>query len=143
MERLVYVYRASMVALCKQTDLTPPQFWALKTIERLQRTKMSPLAEELGLSMGAASTLVDRLVSRGFVERTADATDRRAVHVSLSEQGRRVLTEAKEGRQAQSRQIFDQLGPAVRPQLLVGLGALIQAWEAMPTELDPDGPCGI
>src|ERR1035437_4957810 len=87
MERLVGAYKARVFALCKQAELTPPQFWALKTIRDLSHTKMSPLADHLGLSLGAASTLVDRLVNRGLVERTTDAHDRRAVHVSPSAKG--------------------------------------------------------
>src|SRR5690349_19477083 len=91
MERLVSAYRSRMVELCRQADLTPPQFWALNSIEDENRIKMSPLADCLGLSMGAASTLIDRLVGRGLVQREADPQDRRAVFVSLTAKGRQVL----------------------------------------------------
>jgi len=132
MERMAAAYKGRMFAMCKAADLTPPQFWALKTIQELDRTKMSPLAESLGLSMGAASTLVDRLVSRGFVERAADASDRRAVHVSLSAEGQRVLAEAQESRRALAHQVFEQIPAAQRPQVLQALGALADALEAVP-----------
>jgi len=84
-ERLIGANKTRMLSLCRQSELTPPQLFALKIIDHLQRTKMSPLAAELGLSMGAASTLVDRLVTRD-----TDANDRRAVFVSLSEKGHEV-----------------------------------------------------
>lgn len=128
MERMVAAYRARILAICKSADLTPPQFWALKMICQLERTKMSPLAEELALSMGAVSTLVDRLVSRGLVERCADAHDRRAVFVSLTEKGRSVLDSARRTKREEVRQTFERVAPELRPQLLSGLEALADAW---------------
>jgi DNA-binding MarR family transcriptional regulator len=140
MERMAVAYKGRMLAMCKAADLTPPQFWALKTIQELDRTKMSPLADRLGLSMGAASTLVDRLVSRGFVERAADANDRRAVHVSLSSEGRRVLSEAQEARRALAQNVFAHIAPEMRPLVLKALEALADALEAVPGDTDP-GVC--
>jgi DNA-binding MarR family transcriptional regulator len=137
MERMAAAYKGRIFAMCKAADLTPPQFWALKTIQELDQTKMSPLADRLGLSMGAASTLVDRMVSRGFVERAADANDRRAVHVSLSAEGRRVLAEAQEARRALAAAVFEHIAPEVRPLILKALEALADALETVPGESDP------
>ncbi|MDB5100463.1 MAG: MarR family transcriptional regulator [Cyanobacteria bacterium RYN_339] len=136
MERMAVAYKGRMLAMCKAADLTPPQFWALKTIQDMDRTKMSPLADRLGLSMGAASTLVDRLVSRGFVERAADVSDRRVVHVSLSLEGRRVLMEAQEARRALAQNVFAHISPDKRPQVLDALEALALALEAVPGPVD-------
>jgi DNA-binding MarR family transcriptional regulator len=132
MERLTASYRARILVLCKHAELTPPQFWALKTIHELERTKMSPLADQLGLSLGAASTLVDRLVTRGLVERTTDAHDRRAVYVSASTKGRDTLAEVMESKRALTRQVFEHVLPDDRQQLLAGLAVLTTAWEALP-----------
>lgn len=140
MERLVGSYRARVFALCKHADLTPPQFWALKTIRELEHTKMSPLADHLGLSLGAASTLVDRLVTRGLVERTADTHDRRAVHVSPSAKGHQVLRDALEAKRFIMHQVFEDVAPEIRPQVLAGLTALAAAWEALPPA--EGGPVG-
>lgn len=132
MERLMGSYKSRIFSMCKAAEMTPPQFWALKSIQEMDRTKMSPLADHLGLSLGAASTLVDRLVTRGLVERTTDAQDRRAVHVSPSAKGRQVLEEVMNARTALVRQIFERLPDAVRPQLLTGIQALVDAWESLP-----------
>jgi DNA-binding MarR family transcriptional regulator len=137
MERMAVAYKGRIFAMCKAADLTPPQFWALKTIQELDRTKMSPLADRLGLSMGAASTLVDSLVSRGFVERAADATDRRAVHVSLSAEGRRVLAQGQDARRTLAQSVFEQLPAEQRPRVLEALEALAAALETAPGATDP------
>lgn len=132
MERLAGSYRGHMVKICKIGDLTPPQFWALHTIRDVGRIKMSPLADLLGLSMGAASTLVDRLVGRGLVGREADAHDRRAVYVSLTEKGQAVLQEAAQAKRDLSHQVFAHLDPEARQKVISGLEALVSALETIP-----------
>lgn len=133
MDRLMTVYRAHMVQLCRQLGLTPPQLCAMGTIARLGRSKMSPLAEHLGLSMGAASTLVDRLATRGLIQRDADASDRRAVYVSLSPKGTELLEVAHKNRQELLTGVYSRLEPATRTALLGGLANLQGAWDALPT----------
>lgn len=49
---------------------------------------VSRLGADLGLSSGAVTALVDRLERHGMVHRTRDPTDRRRVHVTLTEQAR-------------------------------------------------------
>lgn len=134
MERLVASYRARMSKICKAGDLTPPQFFALHTIQEADRIKMSPLADGLGLSMGAASTLIDRLVTRGFVARETDPGDRRAVYVTLTAEGRRVLDEAQAAKREMTREVFQLLPDDARAQLLNGLEAMVGAWERLPTD---------
>lgn len=132
MERLMISFKGRMMQVCKAGDLTPPQFFALMTISRLGRTKMSPLGDELGLSMGAASTLIDRLVTRGMVVRDADPSDRRAVFVCLSPKGEEVLAEAKSARRELLTLVFDQLSPDERAHVLTSLELLAGAWNALP-----------
>lgn len=138
MERLVGAYRARMVSMCKNADLTPPQFWAMHTIGEAGRLKMSPLADALGLSMGAVSTLVDRLVGRGLVQREADPTDRRAVFVSLTTQGQSVLEDTQCAKRDIAKHAFKHMDPEIRQQLLNGLAAMVEAWERVgPTTKPP------
>lgn len=137
MEKLVSAYRARMSETCKVAELTPPQFWALYAIAGTQRIKMSPLAECLGLSMGAASTLVDRLVGRGLVQREADPQDRRAVYVSLTDKGNHVLEEAQAARRELNQQAFEHMAPEVRRQLVSGLQAMVSTWESLGVKSRP------
>lgn len=137
MERVIAAYRSRMFKVFKAEELTPPQFYALHTISRLKRTKMSPLADELGLSMGAASTLVDRLVQRGLVGRDTDVNDRRAVFVALSEKGQRVLQEVHVARREILMQVFGHLGGPERREVIEALGQLAGAWEALGVVEDP------
>lgn len=143
MERLMLGFKARMMQVCKAGDLTPPQFFALMTIRRLGRTKMSPLGDELGLSMGAASTLIDRLVTRGLVQRDADPSDRRAVFVCLSPKGEEVLGEALAARRQLLTQVLAPLPADERAAIIGGLGRLADAWDALPAATAGPLSCGV
>lgn len=76
-----------------------PSTW-FEALLRLHRTgepmATGHLGEQLALTSGGATRLVDRLVEEGLVERLDCPTDRRVHHVGLTEEGRRVLAEALE-----------------------------------------------
>lgn len=59
----------------------------LSRIEELQPARLSLLAEAAGLDVSTASRQVARLVEQGYVERTSDPTDARAVLHRLSPAG--------------------------------------------------------
>jgi DNA-binding MarR family transcriptional regulator len=56
-----------------------------------RRLRIDELAQELGMTKGAASRIVDRLVKNCYVERQASQTDRRFVYASMTPQGRDAL----------------------------------------------------
>lgn len=142
MQRMIAAYRTWMTRACREADLTPPQFWALHTIHKMGQSKMSPLADALGLSMGASSTLIDRLVSRGYVERHTDAADRRAVHVSLTEAGQAVLGTVSEQRTGMSRRVFQAIPEPLRESFVSGLEAITAEWEQIVGD-DPEPGVGF
>jgi MarR family 2-MHQ and catechol resistance regulon transcriptional repressor len=137
LEQLFSSYRARMMRLCRKADLTPPQFWALSTLKHHGRTKMSPLADFLGLSMGATSTLIDRLVGHGLVARESDPGDRRSVYALLTEKGTQVLEEASGARRAVTMRVFEHLAESDRAQLLAGLEALLSTWKTLNLDDEP------
>lgn len=55
---------------------------------------VSAIGARLGLTSGSMTTAVDRLESRGLVERRDDEHDRRAKIVHLTPGGRRLITQA-------------------------------------------------
>ena len=63
----------------------------LVTLEHLSRERIGPaeVARRLEVSTAAATGIVDRLVSRGHVERRPHAADRRRTELVLTESGRR------------------------------------------------------
>lgn len=68
-------------------ELTMPQFKAVCLLGRGPE-RMGNIAGYLSTSMSSATTMIDRLVDKGLVERTPDASDRRVVTCQLTPKGR-------------------------------------------------------
>jgi DNA-binding MarR family transcriptional regulator len=58
------------------------------------RVTMSRLSNDIALTTGGVTRLVDRMVDAGLVERQACPSDRRSIHVVLTAEGRSVLDRA-------------------------------------------------
>lgn len=71
-------------------EVSVPHFRALRYVLRHPDCSVSDIAEHVGLSVAAASRLVDTLVERGLVVRQASTHDRRFVELRLSEEGERI-----------------------------------------------------
>jgi DNA-binding MarR family transcriptional regulator len=74
---------------------------------------MGELAERLQVRHNAAVGLVDRLTAEGLVERRAVDTDRRQVHVTLTQRGRELLARLA----AVHRDELQHIGPQLYEQL--------------------------
>lgn len=71
--------------------LSLTQFFAMAVLARRGTCMMRELGEELDLSMGAITGIMDRLVELGFAERHAVETDRRVVMAELTVDGKRAF----------------------------------------------------
>jgi len=76
-----------MAAIMAEFDLTPIQGWALKLLNAPQPLTMCELADSLGCDASNVTTIVDRLETRGFVERRPSAMDRRVKELALTPSG--------------------------------------------------------
>ena len=67
-------------------ELTMPQARTLILLSG-GATRMTEIASHLGRGMSSATTMIDRLVAKGLVERAEDAADRRVVTCGLTPVG--------------------------------------------------------
>jgi DNA-binding MarR family transcriptional regulator len=82
---------ADLSATIQQHDLTPAQLSTLFRLRAQGTLGVSMIANQLGLSSGTASHLVERLIGRALVVRTEHPTDRRGREISLSPDGQAFL----------------------------------------------------
>lgn len=106
---------------------------------------MTQLAEKLGLSTSAASTLIQRLVDAGHVERRDNPEDRRQKGLALTQQGRDLMNEVTRDRFAELRQSIEPLSAPTRRRLhdvlqdiIEELGEVVDG-DAMPETLAAKG----
>lgn len=81
-----------------ETDLSLAQRMVLATLTNRETTTMTDLSKALGITMGATTTLVDRLLTDGLIERTRSVRDRRVVYVQIIKAGRHALLSSKRRR---------------------------------------------
>ncbi len=75
-------------------EMSVPHFRTLTFIYNNNGASLSDVAEHIGLSLPAMSTLVDGLVSRGLMVREENQKDRRRMTLSLTRRGRAKLDSA-------------------------------------------------
>ena len=78
----------------------------------------SEIAERLGMTRGAISKLVDRLVAKGLVGCRAEKADRRFQTVTLSASGRRLVPVLAELADQNDREFFGHLSEKERGKLI-------------------------
>ena len=83
----------------KDTGITGPQLWAIKTIAEFAPIKGAELARRMYLHPTTIVGILDRLEARGLVLKTRSKVDRRIVEVELTEEGKALVSDAPEGAQ--------------------------------------------
>lgn len=84
-------------SLRERCGISQTSFEALFRLERTDgEMTMGDLAEELALTSGGVTRLVDRLGEEGFAERRSCPEDRRVQYATITEAGRAKLAEAME-----------------------------------------------
>ena len=90
------------------TRLTASQLKLLKLVSLSGDTTIGDVALFLEISNAAASKAVDKLVGQSLLRRSEGARDRRAIHLSLTGQGRGLLDQYDAAAQTRLTEIFGQ-----------------------------------
>jgi DNA-binding MarR family transcriptional regulator len=72
-------------------DVSVPQWVVLRVLYDHDALPLKDIVACVEVDQGSLSRMVDRLIARGWVRRGADASDRRAVAISLTARGRRLV----------------------------------------------------
>lgn len=91
-------------------NLTQSQFCFLKLIAGNTDLQVGELARSLGVSPAASSKNLDRLEELGLVTREMSPTDRRAILLSASPHGRRLVDEYERLKAARLAPVIEELG---------------------------------
>jgi DNA-binding MarR family transcriptional regulator len=106
--------------------LTFSRFKLLKLVAFTDSHTIGDVAAFLGVSNTAASKAVDKLVRRRLLRRTEGHTDRRASELSLTGEGRRLLSAYEAARDQKLTEIFS----ACAPEQLCGTVAILDRLSA-------------
>jgi len=90
MGKLFWEMRPRMIRLASEFGLSPPQLFALRTLDPDHPIAMRELAEQLHCDSSNVTGLVDGLAAQGLVERREAEHDRRVRMLVITERGAEV-----------------------------------------------------
>lgn len=115
-------------------SLSVPQFRTLMFLYRYPGSSLSSVAEHLGVTRPTASALTERLVQRGFVDRTEHPKERRQVVLKLTEVGFEHLQPIRERTRAKIAKMLVSLSEAQQLRIVEGLTVLSEVFEETVSE---------
>ncbi len=107
-------------------DLTPPQFYVLKTlVEHNGRCPIGQIARQHHLTNATMTGLVNRLEALKLVQRERNPSDLRSVHVLLTPQGQERFLAVQNDLLNQLKSLLALTSPAEREELIDFLGRYV------------------
>jgi DNA-binding MarR family transcriptional regulator len=121
--------RSLFAQRCHERSISMGHLHLITLLEEHGPMPMGRIAELLGSALPNVTGMADRMVERGLVERTRDATDRRVVMLSLTPQGVAQLRQLTELRRQRLGAALTQLTVEQRTTLLQSIKNLRAAFE--------------
>ncbi|HJY83310.1 MAG TPA: MarR family transcriptional regulator [Candidatus Binatia bacterium] len=114
--------------------LSVPQFRVLVFLYRHPGASLSSAAKHLGVTCPTASVLVDRLVRRGLVDRTAYPQERRRLALTLTATGAQHLQQARNATRTRVAGLLADLSAVELQKIVDGVTLLGKVFKEAVTE---------
>lgn len=112
------------IQLRKESGLSMPQIRAIFHLHHGSKCGVSDVGELLGVTNAAASQMIDRLVLKGYIERSEDPVDRRAKRLRLTKKGHSLVSESIDIRQRWMEKLTDALTIEEQKSIITALTIL-------------------
>jgi MarR family transcriptional regulator for hemolysin len=119
----------------RAADLSVPQFRTLGFLNRQPGSSLSAVAEHIGLTLPAMSTLVEGLVERNMVTRGPAPDDRRRIALMLTAPGRTILEATHAAAETRLAERLAKLPASDREQVVQAMQALRPLFASEPPDL--------
>ena len=123
--------------MVKNCGLTIPQVMVLKAIESLGDVTVKRISDDVSLSQATVTTILNRLESRGYVERVRSRVDKRIVNAKLTPEGRETLNGAPPLLHEKFIERFDNLADWEKSQILSSLQRVATMMDAESLDAAP------
>jgi len=120
--------------LNKESGLTGPQLLVLQEVERTDGITAKAIADNVNLSQGTITSILDRLAVKNAINRVRSKTDRRRLSIHLTETGQKLLNASPKPLQDYFIERFQALEVWEKNQLLSSVGRIAKMMDA--SELD-------
>src|SRR6516164_8054237 len=90
----IELWNAVDARLKQEFDLPLTHFEPMSVMDKIPGCRVYDIANELGITTGGTSKLVDRIEASGYCRRLPNPDDRRSSLLELTKEGRRLLAKA-------------------------------------------------
>ena len=122
--RIFYAVRMRTEEALKPHSLTPMQFTILATLGRWPDISSAELSRRFNVTPQTMGEMVANLERRSLVSRGQDQSNRRALRLSLTDAGRRLVSACDDEMNRVEAEMVKGLSPAQRAELKAALAAL-------------------
>lgn len=123
--------------LVKVASVTGPQLRLLQLIKSEHGATSRELADAMSLSQATVTSIMDRLESRGLIERIRSEQDKRKVHPRLTSAGDDILNRAPAPLQDSFVRKFDQLQSWEQHMIIASLQRVAEMMDAEDIDASP------
>jgi MarR family transcriptional regulator, organic hydroperoxide resistance regulator len=110
-----------------ELDLTYAQAQVLFQVARNPNTLMTDVARTFGITLPAVTQVVDRLVTKKFLERRENPRDRRQVLLAVTGMGQALVQELEQAQLEALDSVLDRLQNGERKEAIRALERLVSA----------------
>jgi DNA-binding MarR family transcriptional regulator len=137
LRRLIRATDLDSKQVARQTNLSTSQLLVLALLAEGPPQTVGGIGERVGLAQATVTSMVDRLEARGLVARQRSDSDRRQVHVTLTDAGRTLQDRAPTALQTRFLGNFSQLREWEKLAILASLQRLADLMEAEDLDASP------
>ncbi len=123
--------------LARTAGLTPVQIRVLQIVLSQGSVTPKEISKQMGVSPATISTLIDRLVAKGMVERRRSETDRRQTNITLSPEGRAAIDGAPDPLQQKYVKEFEALADWEQSMIVAALERVAAMLNASDLDASP------
>ncbi|MFA4967920.1 MAG: MarR family transcriptional regulator [Candidatus Margulisiibacteriota bacterium] len=135
MQTVSRTFHRAGLAFLSGMEITIQQFMLMNCVYHKECPKMKELADELKVTMGNITSMVDRLIEHGYLARKDDPDDRRVVRVCLTVKAKEIIKKAIEERRNNMAMLLDKITGEDRSSLIRIMGKMVTAINNMKGEM--------
>lgn len=123
--------------LAQAAGLTAVQFRVLQVVGETGQCTATAIAQRMGVSQATVTSLVDKLVRQGMVERQRSDRDRRQTNIVMTERGRATVDSAPDALQQRYVRKFEALEDWEQAMLVAALERVAAMLDAEDIDASP------
>lgn len=109
LSRTFLAFKRTATRQMNSYDITPEQFGVISELNKTDGISLKKLAGLSERDQTTAGKIIDKLIMKELVTRTADPSDRRAILLYLTPQGRELVKDLHPGNRSLEEQAFKDL----------------------------------